>query len=139
MHVTDNRIAEIYRELRTLKLEDASNAIAVLLRVFLELSVDHFLTKNGGALQSTDSKSGKKFYKSLDRKVHECVEMLVSMGVPKENFDSVKRALTVKTSPLYVDLLHSYIHDRFETPTPSQNKAAWNSAQPLFEKMWPAP
>lgn len=35
VNVTDNRIDEIYRELRTLPLEGARNAIAVLLRVFL--------------------------------------------------------------------------------------------------------
>ncbi len=43
LNVTDNRIEEIYTELRQLKLGEARNAIAVLLRVFLELSVDRFL------------------------------------------------------------------------------------------------
>jgi hypothetical protein len=35
LHVTDNRISEIYDELRSLKLGEARNAIAVLIRVFL--------------------------------------------------------------------------------------------------------
>jgi hypothetical protein len=54
LNVTDNRISEIHKELRTLKFESgpapAPNAIAVLLRVFLELSVDHFLEASGKTL-----------------------------------------------------------------------------------------
>ena len=53
LNVTQNRIADIYKELRTLRLDDAPNAIAVLLRVFLELSIDYFLTKEGGTLRVT--------------------------------------------------------------------------------------
>ena len=139
LHVTDNRISEIFRELRILKLDEASNAIAVLLRVFLELSIDHFLTKSGESLQLTDAKSGKKFYKSLDKKLSECIEILVKVGVPREDFDSVTRAISNKSSPLHIGLLHSYIHSRFETPTPQDLKAAWTSAQPLFERIWPMP
>ncbi|MFA9262964.1 MAG: hypothetical protein ACEQSB_06495 [Undibacterium sp.] len=41
LKVTDSRIAAIYNELRKLKLKDAPNAISVLFRVFIELSVDH--------------------------------------------------------------------------------------------------
>ena len=83
VNVTDNRIAEIYKELRTLKLEEgpspAPNAIAVLLRVFLEMSVDHFLENNGGSLTATDN--GRVRWKKLDKKLKEVVAMLVSMGV----------------------------------------------------------
>ncbi len=61
VNVTVGRIAEIYRELRTLKLEDAPNAIAVLLRVFLEMSVDHFLEDNGGQLEAPTPGGGKRF------------------------------------------------------------------------------
>ena len=41
--ITHQRIKDIYRELQRLKVEDFANAGAVLLRVFLELTVDHFL------------------------------------------------------------------------------------------------
>jgi hypothetical protein len=79
INVTDNRIAEIYKELRTLKLDDAPNAIAVLLRVFLEMSVDHFLEKNGGEVRSKNP-DGSYRYKKLDRKLREVVDMLVAIG-----------------------------------------------------------
>ncbi len=135
IHVKDNRIAEIYKELRTLKLDDAPNAIAVLLRVFLEMSVDHFLEDNGGSLKFKRSGGGEGF-KDLASKLAEVVAMLVSMNVPKEHFAAITRSLSVKSSPMNVDLFHLYVHDRFATPSPTELKAAWNNAQPLFEKIW---
>lgn len=136
VNVTDNRIAEIYKELRNLRLEDAPNAIAVLMRIFLELSVDHFLEKNGGALQEK-MPHGKMVFKKLDKKLAETVEMLVSIGVPRAHFASVIRSLSVQSSPMHLDLYHRYVHDRFATPLPQELKAAWDQSQPLFEKIWP--
>jgi hypothetical protein len=135
INVTDNRIAEIYKELRTLKLDDAPNSIAVLLRVFLEMSVDHFLENNGGSLKAIDN--GRERWKKLDRKLKEVIDMLVSIGVPETKLAAVKRSVDVKTSPMNVELFHLYVHERFATPSPAELKAAWNIAQPLFEAIWP--
>ena len=136
VQVSDNRIAEIYKELRTLKLVDAPNGIAVLLRVFLELSVDHFLDNNGSS-PSAKTPNGKLYYKKLEKKLAETVQILISVGVAKRHFDSIKRDLSNQNSPMNVDLFHRYVHDRFATPTPTELKAAWDHAQPLFEKIWP--
>jgi hypothetical protein len=140
INVTDNRIADIYKELRTLKLEDgpspAPNAIAVLLRVFLELSIDHFLEQSGSKL-TKPKPGGGEYYRSLDNKVEEVIEILVKIGVPRDTLSPVIRSLSDKTSPLHPETLHAYIHNRFETPSPGQLKAAWDRAQPLFERIWP--
>jgi len=135
--VTDNRISEIYQELRTLKLADARNAIAVLLRVFLEMSVDHFLENNGGSL-TFKSPDGKTRHKKLDKKLAETIDLVVSVGnVPRTHFASVIRSLSVESSPMNIELFHRYVHERFATPSPKELTAAWNNAQPLFEKIWP--
>lgn len=135
VNVTDNRIAEIYKELRTLKLDDANNAIAVLLRVFLEMSVDHFLEKSGSQLDEVLPNS-KRRWKDLQKKLAEAVEILVNVGVPRAHFAAVIRSLSVKNSPMNVDLFHLYVHDRFATPVTSDLKAAWDHAQPLFARIW---
>lgn len=136
INVTDNRIGEIYQELQTLKLDEARNAIAVLLRVFLEMSVDHFLENNGGTLKFTP-RGGRELYKQLDKKLTEVVDMLVSMGVPRNHFATVIRSLSVGHSPMNIDLFHMYVHERVATPSPQELTAGWNNAQPLFEKIWP--
>lgn len=135
INVSDNRLALIYKELRTLRLIDAPNAIAVLLRVFLELSVDHFLENNGGSLKFTASGRGEK-WKTLDKKLAEVVAMMVQMGVPEKHFASITRSLTVASSPMNISLFHLYVHDRFATPLPQELTAAWDHAHPLFEKIW---
>ena len=135
LNVTDNRISQIYKELRTLKLVDARNAIAVLLRVFLELSVDHFLENNGGSLTYKDGT--RERFKKLDKKLAEVVDLLVSMGVRRTTFAMVIRSLSVETSPMNIELFHLYVHDRFAAPSPERLTAAWDHAQPLFEKIWP--
>lgn len=138
LNVTDNRISEIYSELRTLKLADSRNAISVLLRVFLELSVDHFLEANGIDLRlPADPKSGKKGWKKLDKKLAETVAILIKLGVPAAHFAAVTRSVSDKNSPMHTDLFHRYVHDRFQTPVTTDLIAAWNNAQPLFEKIWP--
>ncbi len=135
LNVKDNRIAEIYKELRSLRLEDAPNAIAVLLRVFLELSVDHFLEANGGTI-TVKTRGGEKD-KKLNEKLTETIDKLVSMGVPKKHFTAITRSLSNKKSPMNIDLLHMYVHNRFATPVRSDLTGAWDHAQPLFVKVWP--
>ncbi len=133
--ISDNRIAEIHKELRTLKLDDAPNAIAVLMRVFLELSIDHFMAASKIA-KTFVAKGGRTVEMSLDKKLAETVAALISFGVPKDTFQPITRDLSVPSSPMNVDLLHMYVHNRFATPSPAELKSAWDHAQPLFEQIW---
>lgn len=135
LNVTNSRIAEIYQELCTLKLSEARNAISVLMRVFIELSVDHFLEHNGSSPK--EIKNGAEIDKKLEKKLAEVVDIMVKIGAPKRHFDPVVRSLGVRTSPLNANLLHQYVHNRFQTPSPQDLTAAWDHAQPLFEKIWP--
>lgn len=135
INVTDNRIAEVYKELRTLKIDDFPNAIAVLLRVFLELSVDHYLTSASISLTFTAS-SGKILDKTLQTKLQEVINHLVSAGSNPRDFAQIQRGLSVSHSPFNVQLLHSYLHSKFSTPSPKDLVAAWNNAQHFFERVW---
>ncbi|MDE2114704.1 MAG: hypothetical protein KGJ29_07585, partial [Hyphomicrobiales bacterium] len=104
-------------------------------RVFLELSIDHFLEANGS---SAVVKNGRhETNKKLNKKLEEVVQILIKSGVPRRNFDPILRSLSVVTSPLNIDLLHQYVHNRFATPSPQELTAAWEQSQPLFEKIWP--
>lgn len=137
LNVTDSRISGIYDELRALKLEEAKNAIAVLLRVFLELSVDHYLRRNSIALSYPPKGSGKGRFKSLQDKVTETVDHLVAAGAEPKVFTAAISGLSDPKSPLWFDLLHAYIHSNHATPTTDNLKAAWDHATPLFERIWP--
>jgi hypothetical protein len=135
LNITNAKIAEIYGELRSLRLAQHPHAIAVLLRVFLETSVDHYLTRVSISL-SVRTGGGDKD-KTLRKKLEETIDYLVKQGAVRKDFAGVVRGISVTTHPFSVDLLNSYIHNRFVSPTERDLTTAWDSAQPLFERIWP--
>jgi hypothetical protein len=134
LNITNPKIAEIYGELRSLRLAQHPHAIAVLLRVFLETSVDHYLTRVSIPL-SVRTGGGDKD-KTLRKKLEETIDYLVKQGAARKDFAGVVRGISVTTHPFSVDLLNSYIHNRFVSPTERDLTTAWDSAQPLFERIW---
>lgn len=138
LSVSNAKIAEISRELRHLPLADAPHSISVLFRVFLEQSVDHFLTASGIPLDmKVKTKGGTQVVeKKLSKKVEEAVAELVKKGVPKKDLAGVERGINDKNSPLYIGTLHLYVHSRFYSPTERELKVAWDNAQLFFESIW---
>lgn len=134
LNVQDAKVAAIYKELRRLKVEEFPHAVAVLLRVFLELSVDHLLEKKGGSTKFTQN--GQQKDKTLQKKVEEGVDLLVNDGANRKDFAAIMRGLSVPSSPLHIDLLHSYVHNRFSIPRDRDLLAAWDEAARFFDNIW---
>jgi hypothetical protein len=137
INIQDNKTAEIFKELRYLKLEESPHAIAVLLRVFLELSVDAYLERNGISKTKKLPKDNRVVDKKLTEKLNEVVAHLAGKGVDKRDFIGIERALKVPHSPLNIDLLHGYVHNQFVTPKRRDLTDAWTESQRFFEKVWP--
>jgi hypothetical protein len=136
LNVTDNKTAEIVKELRRLRVDDAPHANAVLLRVLLELSVDHYMDSNKLPLRFTDPK-GNKRDKTLKNKTQEVIAHLLTQGgAERKHFLGVERGLNDSKSPLFIDLLHAYVHNRFCTPKARELLGAWNDSQRFFESIW---
>jgi hypothetical protein len=132
--VSNPKIAEIAKELRGLLLSEFPHSISVLFRVFLEQSVDHYLTAAKILLEVT-TKGGKKD-KHLRTKVGEAIAEMVKQGTPKKNLDGVAKGIDDKNSPLFVETLHNYVHNRFYSPTERDLKVAWDNSQLFFETIW---
>jgi hypothetical protein len=132
--VSNAKIAEITKELRTLPLSEYPHSISVLFRVFLEQSVDHYLTKAGLPL-GVKTRGGNKD-KDLRAKVREAISDMVKQGTPKRNLDGVSKGIDDKQSPVFVDTLHNYVHNRFYSPQERELKVAWDNAQLFFENIW---
>jgi hypothetical protein len=134
LNITNNKVLEIYSELRRLQLSKYPHAIAVLLRVFLETSVDHYLKSANISLYFSTPGGTKD--KSLRKKVEESIDDMVNKGAPKKDFLGVTKGLSDVTHPFSPDILHAYIHSGFYTPTERDLTAAWDNGQPLFERIW---
>lgn len=137
LNVTNSKIAEIAKELRLLALSEYPHAISVLLRVFLELSVDQYLKRHSIALTTVDKSGTRTVEKNLKTKVTEAVDHMVAAGVPKKELDGIRKASSDKNSPLHVDTLHNYVHNAFYSPTERDLTVAWDNGQPFFERLWP--
>jgi hypothetical protein len=138
LNVTVPKITGIYGELTTLVLSKHVHAIGVLLRVFLEMSIDEYLTKTAGStLAFKDPKSGRMIDKKLKDKIKETIEHMVKNGADEKDFKGVKNALTDVHHPFSIETLHAYIHNRFFTPVDTHLTTAWDNAQPLFDRIWP--
>ena len=136
LRVTNTKISEIAKELRTLTLKDSPHAISVLFRVFLEQSVDDYLTRNGSGPNITTS-SGKTLFKTLKEKVTEAVGIMVVAGTPRKDLDGVSRGIGDPNNPLCAETLNNYVHSRFYSPTENALKVSWDNAQRFFELIWP--
>jgi len=132
--VSNPKIAEIAKELRMLPLADYPHSISVLFRVFLEQSADHYLNAAGIPLAATTPGGNKD--KSLRKKIAEAIDEMVKNGTSKRNLDGVSKGIDDKNSPLCVETLHNYVHNRFFSPTERDLKVAWDNAQLFFENIW---
>ncbi len=136
LNIVDPKVATIFKELKQLKIDNFPNSAAVLFRVFLDLSVDYYMDTHSLSKQTTN-KNNQKNEKKLSIKVGEVVDHLVEhQSCNRRDFKSIIRSLSVRSSPLSIDLFHDYIHNRFVTPKTRELIAAWDDGRPFFERIW---
>ncbi len=135
LSVTNVKIAEILKELRSLPLTDYPHAISVLFRVFLETSVDDYLTRSSIPIVVKTPNGDKD--KPLRQKVGEATKHMIANGTPAKHLDGVSKAIDERHNPLNIDTLNNYVHNRFFSPMERDLRVAWDNAQPFFEKIWP--
>jgi hypothetical protein len=138
--VGDDRLVAIREELTHLERDSFPNAGAVLLRVFLELSVLDYLGRTG-RLTDLVAKLEKKnaLQPGQDPKMSQLVpEMLeIAKGrLTKTQAENVRKALTYDRGARFnISDFHAFVHQLRELPTGTDIKAFWNRTEPLFQLM----
>jgi len=132
-NVTPPRINAIYNEIRTLNVEQYPNACAVLLRVFVELSVDHEIQQ---AQLMTDAEMGNA---NLAKRLKKVAAHLEASGkIPLQLRRAIDRIadsqLTIAASTF---AMNQYVHNEYAYPKPQDLQIAWDELQPFVEKLWP--
>lgn len=128
------RVNKIYRELRRLKVEEFPNAVAVLLRVFLELSIDEFIDCNEVSVNEKPvSKNDKLAYKLTQTcqylKDNQLMDVQRLTPVLKIASDNRFLAASIPT-------FHAYVHNPHFSPHVQDLKAAWDELQAFMEHIW---
>jgi hypothetical protein len=130
LNVTPPRINAIYNELLSLAAQQYPNACAVLLRVFIELSVDHFVADRKLAVLGSDPLS--KRLKAVATKLR--AEGSISAQL-KKAIEQVANGPTPIAPGM--STFNQYVHNPYTHPKAPELFAAWDELQPLMEKLWP--
>jgi len=129
LSISQARINDIYHELRSLKIEDFPNAISVLFRVFLELSLDYYI-ENNNISTGKDTK--------LNSKINIVGDHLKSLG--KLNNEQLKPVRKVAQSGSFlgttITTMHQYVHNENFYPAPGDLISGWDNLQIMFQAIW---
>ncbi len=133
LEIDHHRINAIYFELKKLSADEYPNAAAVMLRVFLELSLDRFLENTiRWPVQQVDGTA-------LHLKILAVAKHLKDAGtMTDEQLAAVKSAANKQSilGPTY-RTLHSFIHNYHHAPIPTELRTLWDNLQLFFHKLWP--
>jgi len=129
LRINHPRINKIYKELRGLEVDDYPNACAVMLRVFLELSLEEY-AKNKGIAFPNDAKLFKKLQMIADYLENNNI-------MTKSALKSVRVACSSTDALFSTNTLNAYIHNKDFSPKSKYLKDTWDSMQSFLEAMWP--
>lgn len=136
-----DRLIDIRRELIRLKRKDYPNAGAVLLRVFLELSILDYL-KRIGKLSEVVSMIEKKENRRLPFGVPTMKQLVpVIVDIARKRL-SLAEARTVEkalhhhpAAPFTLSDLHAFVHNSTDLPSERDILQFWLRTEPLFRMM----
>lgn len=117
------RLATIYRELKALQVDKNKNAVAVLLRVFIELCLDDYIPREKVTIIRKDAKRT-----TLGDKVNSAAAHLKKANkLNKNQENAAERLVGDGTDPNSITTLHAFVHSRHASPLPSELLTIWDN------------
>ena len=130
INVTDERISRIESELRRLDIEDFSNSVGVMLRVFIELSGDNYITRqNLKGIREKDSLAKKLTAVTKDLQAR-------SKLSDKQATPVLKACQAGSLLAPSISLMHEYVHNPYLFPSTSDLRNAWDNLEPFIKALW---
>lgn len=130
------RIKDIFNELRDLDVETKVNASAVLFRILLELCVGHYLDKTKLIQPLLDK--AKKDRRPNDwyppfRYLLDAILQDTTIDIHPLARKRLNKFVSDDKSPLSVDGLDSYVHNKFSPPSARDLRSYWETFEDLFK------
>jgi hypothetical protein len=121
------------KELQGLELKEYSNSVAVLFRVFLELSTDYYL------VHTMKKSKTSLLSRNLAQKLLDAVDHLEGANVLSRQDAAPVKAACARKSFLATSVvsMNEYIHNYLMTPTPTDLRTAWDGFAPFVKAIWP--
>ena len=138
-HVKGARLNQIYAECRNVTMDNHENAAALLLRVFIELSSEAFLTEKAVQIPSALGKKGAKQWDDMGVSLTAKVQIALDHVDPTKQdkaYQQVRLALDQQSrSIMSVHTLHGYFHNRRLSPQASDVMTAWDAWEPFLREL----
>ena len=135
----NDRLVDIRRELTRLKRDEFPNAGAVLLRVFLELSVMHYLERIGALEPLVEKLGGKGKLPFGAPSMKQLVPEITRRAKAKLGHTiggKIEKAIKYDAAaPFTLSDLHSFVHQQSELPGARDIWQFWLRTEPLFRMM----
>lgn len=133
MKISNPKVNSIYHELQKLDLNKFTNAAGVLLRVFVELSVDTYIEKHKLVSTPSAAKSGM----NLRQKVLQVANHLQNKKEADEAICmGIKFSVKNNNDLLGLDTWHAYVHNNRFSPTASNLIITWDGIQDFMVILW---
>ena len=114
------RIVDIWQELQhRLKFGSHDNAISVLFRVLIELSIEHYITQNPQLRVYENDKLAKKFRKALDD--------MFAKGVIDKSYHDALLKFEHNDALLSANTLNKFVHSKDFFPSDTHLKSMWDT------------
>ncbi|MEW5869081.1 MAG: hypothetical protein AB1894_07395 [Chloroflexota bacterium] len=128
------RINEIYAELKKLLIQEYPNSVAVLFRVFIELSVDDYIGRNPADFKKKPEDTSYK----LSQKLIDVADHLKANHILSEHQSRAVRhaAQADNFMAASVNTLNQYVHNPYFKPALDDLRSAWDNLQPFIMAMW---
>jgi hypothetical protein len=126
------RINALYHELVRLDVDQFTNACAVLLRVFVELSADHHVAKRN-LIPEAQRRST-----SLAKKLKELASHMQSQGEIDSQLQRAVEKIADGSNLMSASTItfNQYVHNKFAYPQPTELCTAWDELQPFVQTLW---
>lgn len=135
--ISNPRLAAIFKELKSLLVTSCCNTVAIMVRVFLELSVDVYLETMELLPDNKITANSSKW--NLATKVQKVIEHLKATNAGnRDTLKGTEMVISDRNSSLSIDTLNAYIHNHNLSPIASNLQTEWDNMQPFFEALWNA-
>lgn len=128
--VTDERLRRIEWELRKLDLGQFTNAVGIMLRVFIELSCDSYMVRTKLPKVNEKDKLAKKL-----RTVTEDLRSRAKLS-DKQARPVFKACESDSLLAPSISLMNEYVHNPYLFPSDTDLRNSWDNLQPFVIAVW---
>ena len=144
-YLNSPRINDVLKELQTLNLAEFENAAAILLRIFIELTISRYMDATGkmNALVARIEKQNKRpktWSPSLRQMLMEILANdPIADLIPRQARKALNKAASDDDHPLSLDGMDQFAHNPYSAPSAKQLFQMWNQFENLIGLMMVEP